>query len=47
MKDIMLIDSNLPNNFLVDVMDIANYLQNQHPTIYISDKKTIIILKEK
>ena len=42
----MLIDGNLPNNFWVDIIDTANYLQNQPPTNRASDRKTAIILEE-
>lgn len=31
MKDLILIDSALPNNFLAEVIEIANYLCNRLP----------------
>ena len=46
MKDAMLIDSNLLNNFWANAMDIANYLQNRLLTSRASDKKTAIIPEE-
>ena len=47
MKDAMLIDSNLPNNFWVDAMDTANYLRNRLLTSRASNRKTAIILEKK
>lgn len=41
MKNLMLIDSKLLNNFLAEAIDTANYLQNRLPTKHI-DKKVII-----
>lgn len=45
MKDTLLIDSDLPNNFWAKVMEIANYLWNCLPTKTESHKE--LILEEK
>lgn len=47
MKDAIFIDSNLLNNFWVDVINIANYLQNQLSTSHANNRKTAIIPKER
>ena len=45
MKDSLLIDNKLPNQFWAETIDTANYLRNRLPTRRIADK-TIIIPKE-
>ena len=45
MKDSLLIDSKLPNQFWAEAMNITNYLRNRLPTRRIADK-TIIIPEE-
>ena len=47
MKDAILINSNLPNNFWIDIINTINYLQNQLLISCTSDKKTAIILEKK
>lgn len=46
MKNTIFINSNLSNNFEADIIDLANYLQNQLLTSYANNKKIAIILKE-
>ena len=42
MKNLLLINSKLLNQFWDEVIDIANYLQNRLPIKYIADKTIII-----
>lgn len=42
MKDLILIDSNLPNNFWTEMIETANYLYNRIPNKSKSYKEVIL-----